>query len=188
MTEEKRYEILDALLTLPEDASQWLKKNGYFTAPASSKYHLAYEGGLFEHSCNVALNLIHLTECLSLRWQRVQSPVIIGLFHDLCKIDQYIYDPILKKYVWNKDQPVTGHGDKSIKYIEDNVLKLTEEEKACILWHMGAFSEKENWTKYTTAIHKFPNVLWTHTADMMATHIIEQEAQDEGNENGNENK
>ncbi len=31
----------------------WLKKSDFFTAPASTKYHGAYEGGLLEHSLNV---------------------------------------------------------------------------------------------------------------------------------------
>lgn len=187
---EKRYEIFNAFTKdiLSEDAVKYLKKNGYFTAPASSKYHLAYEGGLFEHCCNVAMSLMALTSQLKLTWERDSSPIIIGLFHDLCKIDQYVWNPVLKKYEWNKDQTVLGHGDKSIIYIEENLLKLTDEEKACIRWHMGAFDEKENWTNYSNAIHEYKNVLWTHTADMMSTHIIEQESQSEGNENGTNSK
>lgn len=186
MTIEKRYEIFEAFSEgfFTEEAVKWLKMNGYFTAPASSKYHLAYEGGLFEHCSNVALNLIFLTNKLDLKWEREESPWLIGLLHDVCKVDQYIWDPILKKYTWNKDQVVLGHGDKSITYIEEHICKLTEEEKACIRWHMGAFDEKENWSRYTAAIHEYPNVLWTHSADMMASHIVEQRSQSEGNKNG----
>lgn len=50
-------------------------------------------------------------------------------------------------------------------------VKLTDEEMACIRWHMGAFDDKENWDKYGKSIEKYPNVLWTHTADMMAARI-----------------
>lgn len=32
---------------------QWLESTDFFTAPASTKYHGAYEGGLCEHSLNV---------------------------------------------------------------------------------------------------------------------------------------
>lgn len=39
---------------------------------------------------------------------------------------------------------------------------------------MGAFTDKEEWNNYTRAIHKYPNVLWTHHADMIAAHIIER--------------
>lgn len=161
-----------------DEAHQWLDRNGFFSAPASTKYHYVFAGGLFEHSLNVTLNLLTLTEKLKLQWSRPESPYLVGMFHDLCKIDQYIWNPILKKYEWNADQPYKGHGDKSVFYIEKNICELTEEEKACIRWHMGAFDEKENWTKYTTAIHEFKNVLFTHTADMMASHIDELEGKE----------
>ena len=41
----------------------------------------------------------------------------------------------------------------------------------CIRYHMGAFTEKEEWRLYTRAVNQFPNVLWTHQADMIASHI-----------------
>ena len=37
---------------------------------------------------------------------------------------------------------------------------LTEEEIACIRWHMGAFDDSKNWNKYNLAIQKYPNVLF----------------------------
>ena len=51
------------------------------------------------------------------------------------------------------------------------MFKLTEEEKACIFHHMGAY-EKDMWNEYGKAIEKYPNVLYTHTADMIASKII----------------
>jgi len=50
-------------------------------------------------------------------------------------------------------------------------MKLTPEEVMCIRWHMGAFDEKHNWKYYTAAVKKYPNVLWTHTADMIASQM-----------------
>lgn len=152
----------------------WLIHSGFFTAPASTKYHLNYEGGLYEHSKHVADALIMYTKKLNLKWQREDSPYVIGLLHDLCKIDQYIYDRTKKQYFWNEKQLILGHGDKSVKYINDNLFELTDEEKECILNHMGAFNtDRAKWTDYTNAIHKHSNVLYTHTADIYATHIIE---------------
>lgn len=148
-----------------------LRMLGYFSAPASTKYHLAYEGGLFEHSINVAVALIELTYANGLKWQRKESPVYIGLLHDLCKCDQYIKDGDI--YRFNTNTTLVGHGDKSAT-LAKKLLDITEEEEACIINHMGAFDEKDKWTRYTNAIHKFPNVLWTHTADMIASHIVEE--------------
>lgn len=180
LTKPEYIEIFQNLMgdLVKEESLKWLDRNGFFSAPASTKYHYVFPGGLFEHSLNVALELISLTEKLKLTWSRPESPYIVGMFHDLCKIDQYIYNPILKKYEWNSDQPLKGHGDKSIVYIEKYICQLTDEEKACIRWHMGAFDEKENWTKYTNAIHEFKNVLFTHTADMIASHIDELEGKE----------
>ena len=51
-------------------------------------------------------------------------------------------------------------------------MNLTEEEILCIRWHMGAYDDKENWNTIGAAIEKYPNVLFTHTADMMAARIV----------------
>ena len=151
---------------------------GFYQSPASAKHHLAIEGGLAEHSLNVAINLVDLTHKMHLTWQRPESPYLIGLFHDLCKCDSYIksrgpYDIEGHPYKWNDKTLFKGHGVKSVM-IASTIMQLTEEEVACITYHMGAFTDKEEWSDYTNAIHKYPNVLWTHTADMMAAHIDEE--------------
>lgn len=73
-------------------------------------------------------------------------------------------------WVHNPKHP-RGHADLSLKMLSEAGIELTDEEKACIRWHMGAFDDVQNWSNYTEAIRKFPNVLWTHTADMVAAHI-----------------
>ena len=143
----------------------------FFTAPASTKYHGAYVSGLYCHSVEVMHNLVLLTEKLNLQWENPRSPYIVGLFHDLCKCDQYMWSIDDDKYIYNPNMLLDGHGEKSIIVTQSLGIDLTEEEMACIRWHMGAFDDKENWKHYTNAIKKYPNVLWTHTADMMASHI-----------------
>lgn len=189
ITKEQRMEDFRGIMSLsflPQTYEYWLElldRMGFFTAPASTKYHGAYEGGLYDHSENVTRALLGLTEREHLTWERAESPLIVGMFHDLCKCDQYrhplmeIYAddkqfPDVEKWEYNPDMLLKGHGDKSVM-IASTLLTLTEEELLCIRWHMGAFDEKENWNGYTRAIHKYPNVLWTHTADMIAAHIKE---------------
>lgn len=169
------FETLLHSVNLMDGAVQWLRQNKFFTSPASTKFHGAYEGGLFEHSLNVAVALEYLTERLSLVWSRQESPLIIGMFHDVCKTDLYIYNPILDRFEWNPDSK-PGHGDKSVKLINEHLISLTKEEEACIRWHMGAFDDKTNWSHYTDSIKEYPNVLYTHTADMLATHVIETQS------------
>lgn len=50
---------------------------GFFTAPASTKYHGNYEGGLFDHSFTVTTSLLSLTKRMGLHWKRKASPYIV---------------------------------------------------------------------------------------------------------------
>lgn len=155
-----------------DDVTDRLRTMGFFTAPASTRFHGDYEGGLFDHSWCVATELLRLTDSLHLDWDRKGSPVIIGLFHDLCKVDNYVRDTSVQssnKFVYSQRSSVwgPGHGSKSVA-IASTFIQLTPEEVACIRYHMGAY-EKDEWDNLDQAIRRFNNVLWTHTADMMAS-------------------
>lgn len=186
-----RDRMAPAMHLLPTDIVDKLNTDGFFKAPASTKYHGAYEGGLFDHSYNVASALIALTEMNGLSWERPESPYIIGMFHDLCKQDQYqqqynrftalpTLDEIggasqfidIESWDYNPDTLLKGHGEKSVMLLS-RYLRLTMEEVLCIRYHMGAFVDQKEWGDYTRAIHLYPNVLWTHMADMIAAHIVE---------------
>ncbi len=167
-------------------------KSDFFTAPASARYHGAYEGGLCEHS----LNVYH---CLAdyLRRERVQelygveypmeSVAIAALFHDLCKIGCYrqgtrnVKDDATGK--WEKvptytfDDPLPyGHGEKSV-YIVNGFLRLSREEAMAIRWHMG-FSGTEDKRLVGQAFQKYPLAFALATADMEATYFLEGEEED----------
>lgn len=173
------------------DMLKYLSLNHFFTAPASIKYHGNYEGGLFDHSFAVAKFLVQLTEDNHLTWKNPRSPYVVGMFHDLCKIDQYIpqYEMIealelsslngpkpttfvetVCGYEYNPDTLLKGHGDKSVMLLSQ-FYTLTDEEIMCIRYHMGAFTDKSEWNDYTRAVRNYPNVLWTHQADMLASHV-----------------
>lgn len=58
------------------------------------------------------------------------------------------------------------------KDLIDKGGEATDEEIACIRWHMGAYeTDTKMWNYYGRAIETFPNVLYTHTADMIASKI-----------------
>lgn len=147
-----------------------LRDMNFFTTPASTKFHGNYEGGLFAHSILVAKTLVELTGCNNLMWERKESPYIIGMFHDLCKTDYYISNGTGHYWERNDDCLLKGHGEKSVMLLSQ-FYTLTEEEIMCIRYHMGAFTPKEEWSDYTRAVHTYPNVLWTHHADMIASHV-----------------
>lgn len=157
---------------VPADMIDYLVSYGFFTAPASTKYHGAYEGGLYQHSVAVTKFLLRLTEDNKLIWRNERSPYIVGMFHDLCKIDQYLPFMDCESISWdyNPNTLLKGHGEKSVMLLSQ-FYTLTEEEICCIRYHMGAFTPKEEWNDYTGAIHAYPNVLWTHQADMLASHV-----------------
>lgn len=174
----------DGTPLVPVDMIDWLITNGWFAAPASTKYHGNREGGLLEHSASVMKFLVQLTEDNHLIWRNARSPYIVGMFHDLCKIDQYRLissEPVLKadgkvfsgsftaQYEYNPNTLLKGHGDKSVMLLSQ-FYTLTEEEIMCIRYHMGAFTDKDEWNDYTRAVSFYPNVLWTHQADMLASH------------------
>lgn len=146
----------------------------FFQAPASSNYHGDYDGGLFDHSCEVTKILVDLTKANALKWEDPDSPYIVGMYHDLCKCDQYIklaeMDDNGRNYKFNPRTDLEGHGDKSVMMLS-TITKLTDEEVMCIRYHMGAFTDKADWGYFTRAVKKYSNVLWTHVADMIASQI-----------------
>lgn len=152
----------------------YLRDNGFFTAPASTTHHGNYEGGLFDHSLMVAKTLVELTDKLGLQWEREISPYVVGMFHDLCKIDVYKEDysfiDVGKPFFKYEDNSLLdGHGSKSVMFLA-RFMQLTEEEILCIRYHMGAY-ETDDWNRFGKAIEKYPNVLYTHMADMIASRI-----------------
>jgi hypothetical protein len=168
---------------------EWLEGevSDFFTAPASTRYHGAYEGGLCEHS-------LHVYDCLCsyLARERVkgeygleyseESIAIASLLHDLCKINLYRVSMRNSKNEktgqWEKvpyyeyhDTLPYGHGEKSV-YIVSGFMRLTRDEAMAIRWHMG-FSGEENTNTIGRALEMFPLALATHIADMEATFYIE---------------
>lgn len=185
MTKSERVEKFEDILRTkiciltPDVVVSDLTNMGYFDAPASTKFHGAFDGGLFAHSLKVAEILAEHTEKLGLEWSRPCSPWIVGLFHDLCKCDDYIRNPqylegfMPEKEKWehNEEKLLDGHGEKSVMLLSQ-FMTLTEEEILCIRYHMGAYN-KDDWGGFDRAIKKYPNVLYTHTADMLASKVCE---------------
>lgn len=156
---------------IPREFTLWLKAHGFFIAPASLSYHGKQSGGLYFHSLAVAQELIKYTEELGLQWNRAASPWIVGMFHDLCKTDEYLFNWNNGKWEWNKSQIHNGHGEKSVIMLQRHI-KLNEQEIACIRWHMGAFTDQKEWEYYGRAIERYPTVLYTHTADMHTSRVL----------------
>lgn len=74
---------------------RYIQKNtDFYKAPASTRFHLACEGGLLQHSLNVYDCLVAKRE--SPIWKDIlkeipdESLILIALLHDLCKTNFYV--------------------------------------------------------------------------------------------------
>lgn len=145
---------------------------GFFTAPASTRFHGAYEGGLFDHSLAVAKKIVEISEKMDLKWDSPDSPKVVGILHDICKCDLYERSEDGWKYCQNTI--IAGHGDKSVIMAQllNHGPYLTEEEALCIRYHMGAYEGEGMWKNFGAAIGRYENILWTHTADMWVSKVL----------------
>ena len=162
----------------------------FFTAPASARYHSAYEGGLCEHSINVYECLVNYLdrdvcrEKYGLNYSE-ESIAIVALLHDLCKMNIYKVSYRNAKNeagVWEKvpyyefdDQLPYGHGEKSV-YMISPFMKLSREEAFAIRYHMG-FSNVDNQmaiNSVSKAFEMYPLSFALSTADMEATLYLEE--------------
>ena len=162
------------------------EKSDFFTAPASTRYHGAYEGGLAQHSVNVY-------ECLRAYMDRErvrdlyhmnyseETIALVSLLHDVCKIGCYNTSTRNVKDengVWQKvpfyqfDDPMPyGHGEKSV-YILSGFMRLSREEAFAIRYHMG-FSGNEDKGSVGKVFEQFPLAFALSVADMEATYFLE---------------
>lgn len=168
-----------------DDLLNWLETSDFYIAPASTKFHGAYEGGLCEHSINVYNRLKFLCESIE-EFKEVSDETIAisALLHDVTKVNCYKPDSRNVKndegiwervpcYKFEERFCFGGHGSKSVFLIE-RFMKLTLEEAVAIHNHMGAW-DTENKTTLGNAFGQYPLAFLLHMADAMATYIDENE-------------
>lgn len=187
--EEKENEMKEKIVELListnrngiENLIQYMDENGFFTAPCSTQYHLAKDGGLAEHSFNVFEKMLGMNGILGYP-EELNSIIITSMLHDLGKIGQYgkqnYVENILKSGKRSEAKPYTSNSD--LMYVDHEVrsvviaqqfIELTEEEQQAILWHNGLYGT----FKYQIQGKEFPLYLLLHFADMWASRVIEKE-------------
>ena len=167
----------------------WLDQSDFFTAPASTRFHLAEEGGLATHSLHVYLRFYDLCRAETGKNDNFRMPseetiAICALLHDICKVNYYTVDYRNVKNEngeWVKspfykvdDQLPYGHGEKSV-YIISGFMHLSRDEAFAIRWHMGGFDDSVKGGSYALsgAFEKCPLAVLLHIADMQATYLDE---------------
>ena len=167
---EQKQEFIHLLSFVERDGVQslleWLESTDFYAAPASTKYHGAYAGGLLEHSLNVFRRLVRRCPAADM-----DTLTITALLHDVCKI--HLYEKTEDGYRHNEQFPI-GHGEKSVILILRH-MPLTDEEITAISWHMGAFDSRAGAGRsLSQAWEKCPLALHLHLADMEATWFDEK--------------
>ena len=178
----------------------YLLESDFFMAPASTKYHGAYEGGLAEHSLHVWHLLMEKNNYYRLGLS-TEVTTVTALLHDVCKIGFYTKEmkSVLKgkkkilrnKKVdgqwieveeevndWQQEEVITikdqfpmGHGEKSAIMLL-RFIQLTDLEIAMIRWHMGGYVSKENYAALHNAVDMYPAIIALHSADLEASHLL----------------
>ena len=131
-----------------EELLKWIEKTDFFTAPASTRYHNACEGGLCAHSLSVYHTLMdkHFDEETG-KWEKVP------------------YFTIDDKFPY-------GHGEKSVFLIERK-MRLRLDEAMAIRWHMGGFDEGGGFS-ISQAYDKYPLAVKLRLADLESTYLREK--------------
>lgn len=168
-----------------EDLINWIDgSSDFFIAPASTRFHGNYEGGLAEHSLNVYKVFKKKCETWNIGFTEEQI-IICALLHDICKANFYHKTTRNKKdektgqwykypFYECKDEFPYGHGEKSV-YIIRSFIKLNRDEAYAIRWHMGSEGEGQMGAiACSNAFNECKAAVLLHTADLEASRLMEQ--------------
>ena len=166
----------------------WLETGDFFSAPASTKYHLHGEGGLCQHSLNVYDCLSKKLKDWGLEYPE-NSIRIVSLMHDWCKINVYVKSTRRvppersgtgkweTEEVWIKDDAYhLGHASKSV-YLIQQFIPLNMLEIEAIHSHMGStdLSTMFNSFDLNSIFSVNPLAICLHLADMESSYLMEGE-------------
>ena len=176
-----------------DNVIEGIEKLGFFKAPASSRFHLAEEGGLLQHSLNVYEQAVQIRAVQVNMFPGLENKLwpesiaIAALLHDVCKAEVYkqVYkfrkdkDDRWEKYLaYENDQShcPLGHGEKSVIRLLRMGLDLTEDEIYAIRWHMSSWDlsdYRDSRDCFDKACDKCPLLSIIVSADWLATRITE---------------
>lgn len=172
---------------------RWLDRGSdFFIAPASTKYHGAYEGGLCEHSLNVYHTLVKLIEITKMLKPELpdfdeDTIKVVALFHDLSKANFYekywrnVKDPAtgkweqVQEYRVRDNRFVFGNHEQTAEYIARSLIPLSQEESVAILHHMGGISFDCTKTDLSEVFAAYPLAALLHSADLISCYVLEED-------------
>lgn len=187
MTNKERFiEIVKSTIKRDgiDNLLSWLENSDFFVAPASTKFHGAYEGGLLEHTLNVYDEAVELADYYQINTSE-ESLAISTLFHDLCKVNVYkkTIRNVKENGLWTEKQvyefdeqlPFGYHADKSIILLQ-SFIRLKADEIYAIRAHMGGYdSAIQGGDRILGKIFDIsPLAVIVHIADIASSHLLEK--------------
>lgn len=178
-----------------------LMTSDFATAPASTKYHANYKGGLVDHSLNVYYNLCSLVKNKHLETEiSSDSIAIVALLHDFSKINTYtlsaknvkVYSETgsksdeIGRFDWHSELAYTtkpeeerfifGNHEETSEFMIRNYVPLSYEESAAILsHHMGQGFDSRQGNINMTVAERYPLAALLFMADFISCTIDENE-------------
>ena len=184
----------------------YIRHSDFYTAPASTKYHLSCEGGLLQHSLNVLdamrdmmtkendgqnedgtprIKYHYTVAGKFLATIPEESLIVVALLHDICKT--YFYTVSTR----NAKNEQTGKWEKVPFYAVKDKMPLGHGPKSAMIvkqyielssaemyaiWWHMGAFDTQDIQTLTAAIRQYPLTWAVHTADVMATYFMEAEA------------
>lgn len=207
MNTEKNKQMFETLLQQinrpgMEELIEFIRQSDFYSAPASSRFHLSAKGGLLQHSLNVFNAMYGMLRnngdgfysylCNNVEIAKIskESVIIVSLLHDICKVNTYCTEKRNRKnsngeweqydfYTVDEKFPY-GHGEKSVLIIS-NYINLLPVEQMAIRWHMGFPDDFAGKTAYGSAVEKYPIILALNNADMLASRVMEDKESNKPN-------
>lgn len=175
----------------------------FYTAPASTKYHLCCPCGLMTHTLNVIRAADEIADSdysakdKPILYHAVRTRLIkCAILHDLCKVDCYTPETYNYKYYnengrkadskgafdWRQGiryaynvKMDLGHGAKSLFVASAIGINLSAEETQAIYYHMGDFATAPETSKVFSQNHL---ALLLHLADLYASSALDLSAEE----------
>lgn len=143
-----------------ENVLSWLENTDFYTAPATTQYQLAVEGGLCHHALNTFDRMVQLADLYYMKEPSdenvyngdteeaeyaftKESIALVALFHSIYKANCYVKDfrnvkingkwEQVEYYKWD-EAFVYGRGAKSV-YILQQFMRLYVDEAQAIRFH-----------------------------------------------------
>jgi hypothetical protein len=161
-------------------------KTDFFTAPASTRFHNNFEGGLLLHTLNVYRNFKKLLEARPDVQVDEENVIIAALCHDLCKANYYTKEERNRKVDgrWESYEVYSSikspsipypHATRSIRFLR-SFISIKHIEELMIYYHMGPFGGEDY--EYKNLLQdvneRYPATLLMYMADLMASYLDEE--------------